>query len=533
MTQNQIRNRELRERERHNREDERLTRRGQNIRGVTDTIKGKGISSVISKINDPSWYNTNRQLVEDVARVSYRAPLGSPSRLPSHITGSPINLNALPGIMTIRTVASIGVTGSQEASAINVAAKNIYAFIRHANSGASNYEAADMMMYLLAMDSAYSVYASLCRLYSTVMTASAENWYWIQAMIRAQGFDPTDVRSNVARLRGLINMFAQKLSSFNVPDSLSFFIRHIWMYTNIFKDANIERAQLMMYKMAYYHTYSASGGSCTAVQWGTETTSGGITVANINTTINNIINALIMSEDIGIISGDILKAYGSDRMFKTDTIQEEFRVEPTYSEEVLSQINGAILVGTPFALNELDFYQNDTGQIRQGGAGNTGFSPRFTIGSFAGTASDDDLTGLPDISRTIVNMYKDNVTADDTMVATRATITGKWIKPAATTLGIEITSCGSEIFLDASLWTYNNSGVLATSSYKTYNFTSATSIDATSIRPLSNYLKFDWAPRLWVDTYSYADKVWTVNELLAPFDITNYAVLDQTTLSPM
>lgn len=49
----------------------------------------------------------------------------------------------------------IGSTREGEFSAINIAAKNTFAVVRYENSGATNYEAVDMMMYLIAVIDAY------------------------------------------------------------------------------------------------------------------------------------------------------------------------------------------------------------------------------------------------------------------------------------------------------------------------------------------------------------------------------------------
>lgn len=97
----------------------------------------------------------NPQLVKDVASLSFRTPLGSPSGLPSRSNPVGRDRRSIPGIMNLYFVPTIGSSTAGESSAINIAAKNIYSFVRHENSGRINYDAPDLMLYLLALDSAF------------------------------------------------------------------------------------------------------------------------------------------------------------------------------------------------------------------------------------------------------------------------------------------------------------------------------------------------------------------------------------------
>lgn len=129
--------------------------------------------------------------------------------------------------MAIRYIPTIGTSSSAEASAANIAAKNIYSYVRYANSGARNYEANDLMMYLLAMDSAYTFYAYLCGIYSAAKNANGANWYQPVTMVTALGADYKSVSRNLANMRAYINQFAQRLSAFYVPSQMPIYSRHM------------------------------------------------------------------------------------------------------------------------------------------------------------------------------------------------------------------------------------------------------------------------------------------------------------------
>lgn len=98
-----------------------------------------------------------------------------PARFPSRVADQGRDTFVVPGIMTFMYAPSIGVAFSTDSAAINVAAKNIYAYVRFANSGARNYDAPNLMTYLLALDSAYQIYACGVRLYAALIQANASN----------------------------------------------------------------------------------------------------------------------------------------------------------------------------------------------------------------------------------------------------------------------------------------------------------------------------------------------------------------------
>lgn len=67
-------------------------------------------------------------MVDDVANISYNLPLGTGSRLPARDKNQmdQVEKTAIPGIMVLNFVSSIGSSGTTESTAVNIAAKNIY-----------------------------------------------------------------------------------------------------------------------------------------------------------------------------------------------------------------------------------------------------------------------------------------------------------------------------------------------------------------------------------------------------------------------
>lgn len=116
-------------------------------------------------------------MVNDVASLSYFTPIGTTASLPwAGVTQK--YQGAIPTVATISFVTTIGLNDGvqiNEATPINIAASNIYSYVRYTNSGARNYDKPDLMMYLLASDSLYTYVGSLIKIYSAAMTYSSMN----------------------------------------------------------------------------------------------------------------------------------------------------------------------------------------------------------------------------------------------------------------------------------------------------------------------------------------------------------------------
>lgn len=409
--------------------------------------------------NDPKWYISDGQLAKDVASISFNTALGSSFTLSSD------NLDSkwtIPGIMSIMTMPTGGAS-MDENSPINIAARKVYSYVRHANSGHSNYDPPDLMMYLLAMDSIYIYWSWMVRLYGTLQVFSQTNRYVGDALVYSMGANAESLRQNLANFRAYINMFAVKASTFAVPKTMSLFIRHSWMYSNIYKDEDVSKSQFYVYAPAGVYkwapTISAGGSGLQPVnvaafedstsKYITGLNSTANTYVNIVALGNELINALLGNEDIGIMSGDILKAYGSENLWRLETIPEGYAVIPVFSEEVLSQIHNTEIVsrslttktGDVVGLQAFTMFQDNT------------------VG--AGTIIQDLYcnSGYHQLYDKILDFWKQDPTPEDVLVATRNIYVSER-NDGVGTRNVRITSYGSEIAVAAVILKYNTSGVL-------------------------------------------------------------------------
>nr|AVX53457.1 putative capsid [Marmot picobirnavirus] len=312
------------------------SRGGSGRRGNTSEAKSQGSGGVAYM--DP-------QLLADAASHAYSHAIGSPLEYDTDLRiAGPYTAQSLPGIMAIHTSISPGIS-TDNTSALNIAARNIYSFVRHANSGHANYDSPDLMMYLLAMDSAYAMFSYAQRVYGIARTYSIVNRYYPKAILSAMGCNPDDVVLHLADLRYALNTLAIKIGSLCVPANMSFVTRHCQQYANIYTDTPGVKHQMYMYVPAGFFIFEETAyptGSSLRYCYFDRSVH---TVQSIINDLNEMIEALICSEDINIMSGDILKAFGAENVMKIGLIDEDYSVLPVFDPEVLMEINNTTCVG--------------------------------------------------------------------------------------------------------------------------------------------------------------------------------------------
>jgi len=302
--------------------------------------------------NDPEWYNKHPDLVRDSSSIWFNRRLGTKfHNYSDYITpggtsvvgrfgtsGTDYSGDALPGFMIYYYLPGPGVsTGSD--SAINVAAQSLYAKIRIDNSGAKNYEAPDLMMYLLAMDEVVQWWANLIRIYGLMNAFSATNNYLPKHIVTAMGYNFDDLQANLANFRAHINSIPRWLSKFYIPGNLDIFKRHIWMSQFMFLDSANDQAQFYIFRNSGYRIWDDTTGT---LHRSNLNVANKLTYAQIVDITSSILTPILASEDFGLISGDIRKSWG-DMVYAWQLMPEDYITQSFYDPNVLSMIENAVV----------------------------------------------------------------------------------------------------------------------------------------------------------------------------------------------
>lgn len=376
--------------------------------------------------NDISWYNKYPDLLESTARISTGYPIG----INYDIMGqSEHHFDLVNNLHTMRLFYEHGIGRTEtDRDPVNLAATKLYSYVRHANSGHANYERSDLMLYFLSTIECFNLVAIAARAYGVLQLYNQYNRALPKHVVKAIGWDYEDLVSHATILRTRINNAIARLNSLYIPTELNIMKRWWWLNTNIFVDSSGPKALNYVFTPTLYRTWeemdSDNGGYLKAYDIPDE-----LNVTQWTQAMNKCLDMLLDSEDIGIMSGDILKAFG-DRVFTLNMISEDYTTKFIYSEEVLSQINNTTVLG--YSLATRDITQDVNSNLNSG----LRYVPSVAVSEAAGYFL-DRLGTSPVMNFSVANPGNDVV-----MVASRNTITAYDIDMDTHTATL---SCGSEV----------------------------------------------------------------------------------------
>lgn len=461
-------------------------------RSVDCDTKTSGNNSTMRTFNDVSWYAKNPQILKDAGSLSFNNPLGATIQMedvvPINSTFTPNSATShLPGIFSISFIPTAG-KSTDNSSALNMAARNIYSFVRHANSGHANYDSPDLMLYLLAMDNIYMLFNHGKRLYGIARYYSQYNRYLPEGLIEAMHFDKDDVINHLADLRYGLNVIAAKLNALCVPNTMTLFTRHSWMVSNVYRDADEAKAQNYLWVPSGYFVFNETGSPRGGfLQCKTFET---YTVETFLSALNEALAAIIESEDMNIMSGDILKAYGVGKLWTLGAIGEEYAIEPVYNEEVLNQMHNTTCFWYQYSPNtavDCNITQNpDNGALI--------YDPLLDAYGAKGNATQAHI-GFP----IVVNMPRGDVSPEQVIVGTRNTVQVA-IDPDAAVANLKFDSLPSELITHFTIYSKEQNGSLSVFNFNSV-FTSLEGIsnfDPLKMVNIAQISHFDWHPILYL-----------------------------------
>lgn len=448
--------------------------------------------------NDVSWYANNPELLRSAASLPFSTTTGEP--LPWNLSGS---YRSMPGVMTLYWVPQIG---GSFIDPINQAANSTYSFVVHANSRTKSYDAPDLMQMILCGASLFSMLALGIRAYGLMRMYDQRNLYLPKALIQASGFDYEDLKENLSNMWFDLNELISRSTQIWIPNTFPFIERWFWMNSNVYMDGSSIKAQYYMFTPQSYLTYQATGdyfednhiATAHYNMWSGpfNNTAGQFPVYYTHTwaqymeIMNSMFTPLLASQDRGIIFGDILKAYGADKLYALPPITSDYRVVPVYDEEVLTQIENLVL------------FDQTPEEIAQDPKTNLIYTSAYT--PVSKPVSYPPSTWLPSPSRQVLNFHTmDDPTPEMIMVATRLKAFGVAGIPNGKTSslslngtemgGVAAAACGTETIRYIGITHMNTS----THEVETYQFKQLVPDDMTyTIGQMGDYISFDWAP--WV-----------------------------------
>lgn len=456
--------------------------------------------------NEIAWYNGNPELLKAAASIPVATIVGKPITEFADTTNTGLMAYSVPGIMAISWAPTIGT----DIDAVNQSFNSQYSFLVHANSRNYSYDASDLGILELAGISVFQILASMIRAYGISKYYQETSMYLPNHVLKAMGFNPEDIRQNLANMWFTINNLIDQTRQIWVPTVMPVADRWIWMNSMIFKDAQGPSAQLYMYVQNRYWIYnetSSETGSYLDLLKDDADTPVHFTPAEKQyswsswvSAAQRMIDALVGSQDRGIIYGDILNAYGAERIRAMSAISADFRIEPEYNAEVLMQIENLVLSDCEPAY----VYQSHT-DLTKGTLIKQAWAQKTELK----VAYDGKVHNL--LNRAVLNFhFPEQPTPELVTIATRAmslglndqapTFNPKVPETPETAKGVCPATCGTEVYGRVKIYTIvtSASGAIAldeTSFLQTFGV--ASNMNIVLVDSLSDVMAFDWHPFLY------------------------------------
>lgn len=307
-----------------------------------------------SSCNDISWYAQDATLLRNTANFPWSTQTGLTYDDDATVVtaGNVVNIVprkfTSPGICAIQVLPGLGNT-AYELDAPNIAANAMYVYIRHMNSGAKNYDAPDLMNYVLAMDEVFSAINFAQRLYGTLGMYSVYNRYTPDALITTQGIDAKDLRENMVQFRYRLNTIIKQAATLVVPNSFPIFLRHAFLFQNYYIEGDDMKDQIYFYTPVNFRKFNIpeEGGPGELVYDTIKPTgtpafrldpNNQITGGQLLDYIQDMVSRIYLDEDFGIMAGDILKAYGEGGVVRLSELPDSYVCTLNPNNEVLLQM---------------------------------------------------------------------------------------------------------------------------------------------------------------------------------------------------
>lgn len=469
--------------------------------------------------NDWTFYAINEQIAKDLGNFPYNKMSGvgaafrADMRPPAAAPFSTYERDVYAGAILALGIVDTPGYAAQKTDGINMAATQLYTSIRRANSGARNYEAADVMMYILAMRDVYCEIIECKRAIALVQTFAYENRYLPDSILTALNVDPVDLRANIAQYRGQLNVLISKVNALAVPKYFKAFQRGAYIHGNVFLDSSSIRGQFYgFYKTGTYlwtPVTSETGSSLTYTTYGFVNTNPVKMSARLSR-ITQCIDALFLDTDINTMSGDILKAFGGgDNLFLLGYITDMDVLAPLYDEDILAQIENCVSYGSIGQLNALNIEQSN--QL-------ISFKPYY----------DSITASIPILRSRYFNSHKDEPDYKDNLEWSRLSATLAPGLPAGNvtnTMQLPLRGFGLEYVVQMVSWrTRLTSAGKEYSGLQVYNSYSA-SVSLSSSKAMIEMMQFDWHPQIVI--------VDGTQDTVVGMDIKKYTILDDAVLTPL
>lgn len=299
--------------------------------------------------NDFDFWNAFPELMNIATKLPWMHIQGT------SITGS--NIEVEPVNVLVQEYYPVPGVSLTATAPINVMFRDMYLDMHRRYRGIGAYQAADICISVLCIESANQLVVEAERIYGILNSYPVRNRIAPDGLLKALGWNQnfiTNVKNNMADYRYKLNRIITKLQRLPLPKGMSFFRNHVSLNAFIYTDSKDYRAAFLAFNPIGYFRYAGKKSEGAINNAGTAVferldRSTYSSYSTYLTFVESIIDILLSDDDILKITSDFIACYGLDQMQSLLPLPEDYKVAPMYDEAILSKFHNSERLGSSTA----------------------------------------------------------------------------------------------------------------------------------------------------------------------------------------
>nr|AVX53671.1 putative capsid [Marmot picobirnavirus] len=435
--------------------------------------------------NADSWYNKFNQ-VNQAGKVSFMYSVGDLLRITNR------QRYAQAGIIVFNTVTGPGPSGFN--SKLDELVRLQYTELYSQQTAATQIAGADLEMYELAMDEAYSLYAEWKRIFGLLLSYSPVNKYTPKVIVEALGYNFDELYKNKTKFENILDNFANSLRAYFVPTGNDLYAFHEEQFSRIYADCKSTRAKMYAFRKSVYRVWQDTTSEEGSMLQAKAYDNGGqlIGLSYIEAVAKEIFQNMSQSESFNFISALLGKVLGNNR-YVLPKLDPNYETVAVLDERKLMQIHNMMMV------NELRFSRaQDTLDITQSvGANSIIYQPSATIAPGDRPLDNTYMYGVYNgnyVLDTNEEQPSETEIVHMSVYVPTVSITGS---AADQPITVTLDSATCDYVTDATMWFYSYDGTNGEKVLKSESFSTLNTLNLIKLVDKLKVIDFEYAPQMY------------------------------------
>lgn len=306
---------------------------------------------------------TGNQRVRDVTSINFDLPVSY--ELPDVVNPDTTGYTGRIAENNFFRVKYIPTLGSDLAA--NLSSQKLFGELRKVLNVPSRYEAGDLFMYVLAVQSLGEFIESMKRVIRLATTYKMHNILFPKAVLNMLGFDLNEVVTNLPNYREAVNKLVDSAKYLCIPTTFKAHALRLMLNSSVLTDEDLPKAQHIVFDPEGYWKWNVAAGTSTnpsSLEWVTfpATVNGKHGLADVISMGDTLLTSLLYDQDAQLIHGDILKVWGTNAVIvggsyvSAEEIQETF-----YNPYILYMLHNATIAQGPGSTAPSIYWEIPTG----------------------------------------------------------------------------------------------------------------------------------------------------------------------------